>query len=43
LPYSLNTAYRKIIKYEWEHPDYDASQDKFMQRFDEKEILQIQL
>jgi membrane associated rhomboid family serine protease len=30
-----NTAYRKIIKYEWEHPDYDASQDKFMQRFDQ--------
>ncbi len=25
----------KIVKYDWEHPDYDASQDKFMQRFDE--------
>jgi hypothetical protein len=40
LPYSLK-IYRKIIKYEWEHPDFDASQDKFMQRFDEMEILQI--
>jgi membrane associated rhomboid family serine protease len=29
------TAYSKIIKYDWEHPDYDVSQDKFMQRFDE--------
>ncbi|WPR71708.1 rhomboid family intramembrane serine protease [Flavobacterium sp. NG2] len=27
--------YQKPIKYDWEHPDYDASQDKFMQRFDE--------
>lgn len=27
--------YKKIIKYEWEHPDYDPSDDKFMQRFDE--------
>lgn len=27
--------YQKTIKYDWEHPDYDASQDKFMQRFDE--------
>ncbi|WP_158729268.1 rhomboid family intramembrane serine protease [Flavobacterium sp. I-STPA6A] len=27
---------KKPIKYDWEHPDYDASQDKFMQRFDEK-------
>jgi len=27
--------YEKQIKYEWEHPQYDASQDKFMQRFDE--------
>ena len=23
-------------KYDWQKPDYDASQDKFMQRFDEK-------
>ncbi|WP_348799400.1 rhomboid family intramembrane serine protease [Flavobacterium adhaerens] len=27
--------YKKVIKYEWERPDYDPSQDKFMQRFDE--------
>lgn len=27
--------YRKMIKYEWERPDFDASQDKFLQRFDE--------
>ncbi len=27
--------YTKRIKYDWEHPDYEASEDKFMQRFDE--------
>lgn len=27
--------YKKIIKYDWEHPDFDPQQDKFMQRFDE--------
>lgn len=27
--------YKKIIKYDWERPDYDPSEDKFMQRFDE--------
>ena len=27
--------YQKEIKYEWESPDYDAVNDKFMQRFDE--------
>ena len=27
--------YQKIYKYDWERPDYDPSQDKFMQRFDE--------
>lgn len=27
--------YRKPIVYDWERPDYDPSQDKFMQRFDE--------
>jgi membrane associated rhomboid family serine protease len=27
--------YKKIIKYDWEHPDFDAMGDKFMQRFDE--------
>jgi hypothetical protein len=26
---------KKTIKYDWEHPDFDPSQDKFMQRFDE--------
>ncbi len=27
--------YQRPVKYDWEHPDYDPSQDKFMQRFDE--------
>jgi membrane associated rhomboid family serine protease len=27
--------YKKMIRYDWEKPDYDSSQDKFMQRFDE--------
>lgn len=27
--------YKKLIKYDWEHPNFDASTDKFMQRFDE--------
>ena len=27
--------YHKIIKYDWEHPEFDPMQDKFMQRFDE--------
>jgi hypothetical protein len=26
--------YKKVIKYDWEHPDFDPSEDKFMQRFD---------
>lgn len=26
--------YKKMIKYDWEHPDFNASEDKFMQRFD---------
>jgi membrane associated rhomboid family serine protease len=29
------TEFRKVIKYDWERPDYDPSNDKFMQRFDE--------
>ena len=33
--YFKTPAYKKIIKYDWEQPDYDAGQDKFMQRFDE--------
>ncbi|WP_116797183.1 rhomboid family intramembrane serine protease [Flavobacterium sp. 103] len=27
--------FKKVIKYDWERPDYDSSEDKFMQRFDE--------
>jgi hypothetical protein len=27
--------YKKIIKYDWEHPDFNPMEDKFMQRFDE--------
>ncbi len=27
--------FKKIIKYDWEHPDFNAMEDKFMQRFDE--------
>jgi membrane associated rhomboid family serine protease len=26
--------YKKILKYDWERPDYDPLEDKFMQRFD---------
>lgn len=28
--------YSKIVKYDWEHPDFNPIEDKFMQRFDEK-------
>jgi len=27
--------YKKVIKYDWEQPDFDPLEDKFMQRFDE--------
>jgi hypothetical protein len=27
--------YKKLIKFDWEHPDYNPAEDKFMQRFDE--------
>ncbi len=27
--------YKKIIKYDWERPDFNPKEDKFMQRFDE--------
>ncbi len=27
--------YKKIIKYDWEHSDFNPQEDKFMQRFDE--------
>ena len=33
--YYKTPEYKKIIKYDWEHPNFDASNDKFMQRFDE--------
>jgi len=29
------TEFKKIVKYDWEHPDYNPLEDKFMQRFDE--------
>ncbi|WP_188049954.1 rhomboid family intramembrane serine protease [Flavobacterium sp. GP15] len=28
--------YKKVPKYDWEKPDYNSEEDKFMQRFDEK-------
>jgi membrane associated rhomboid family serine protease len=31
--------YKKIIKYDWEHPDFNPSEDKFMQRFDDNGIF----
>lgn|GEM_PF-123163 len=27
--------YKKLIRYDWERPDYNPQEDKFMQRFDE--------
>jgi hypothetical protein len=27
--------YKKIVKYDWEHPDFNPQEDRFMQRFDE--------
>lgn len=33
--YFKTPEYKKVIRYEWEHQDFDPSQDKFMQRFDE--------
>lgn len=33
--YYKTPEYKKIIKYDWEHPDFDPMEDKFMQRFDE--------
>ncbi len=33
--YYKTPQYKKIIKYDWEHPDFDPMEDKFMQRFDE--------
>ena len=33
--YYKTPEYKKVIKYDWEHPDFDPALDKFMQRFDE--------
>lgn len=34
--YYKTPDYKKFIKYDWEHPDYNPIGDKFMERFDEK-------
>lgn len=33
--YYKTPQYKKVIKYDWEHPDFNPMEDKFMQRFDE--------
>jgi membrane associated rhomboid family serine protease len=33
--YYKTPEFKKIVKYDWEHPDFDPMEDKFMQRFDE--------
>ena len=33
--YTKTDEYQKTIKYDWEHPDFDPSQDEFMKHFDE--------
>ncbi len=33
--YYKTPEYKKVIKYDWEHPDFNPMEDKFMQRFDE--------
>jgi membrane associated rhomboid family serine protease len=33
--YYKKSEFKKIIKYDWEDPDYNPAGDKFMQRFDE--------
>lgn len=33
--YYKTPEFKKIIKYDWEHPEFDSMEDKFMQRFDE--------
>lgn len=33
--YYKKAEFKKVIKYDWEHPDYNPIEDKFMQRFDE--------
>lgn len=32
--YFKTPQYKKILKYDWEHPDFNPLEDKFMQRFD---------
>jgi membrane associated rhomboid family serine protease len=34
--YTKTDEYQKPIKYDWEHPDFDPSQDEFMKHFDDK-------
>lgn len=29
------SEYKKVPKYDWEHPDFNPNEDKFLQRFDE--------
>jgi membrane associated rhomboid family serine protease len=33
--YFKTPDYQKLIRYEWEKPDYNPAEDKFMQRFDD--------
>lgn len=33
--YFKTEQYKKLIRYDWERPDYDPADDKFLQRFDE--------
>jgi membrane associated rhomboid family serine protease len=33
--YFKTAEYKKLIRYDWERPDYNAAEDKFLQRFDE--------
>lgn len=33
--YFKTPEYKKLLKYDWEQPNFDPRQDKFMQRFDE--------
>ena len=37
--YYKTPEFKKIIKYDWEHPNFDPQEDKFMQRFDENGIF----
>jgi hypothetical protein len=33
--------YKKPTKYDWEKPDFNSAEDKFMQRFDEKNFVNL--